>query len=340
MHSFDQQKRSLVVLSAFVLGFLGFFSSASALTVSPVRIELSGDPGQVVHGEFLLINEQGEQRTFYLSSENFEAQGEQGTPTFVEATEGLATWIETVPSVTIARGEKRKVPFSVRIPKTADPGGHFAAIFAGTNPSGSSKGGQVTVGAKIGVLILLRVNGEIVEGGGLLDFKGQSRVATSLPFSFSYRFQNTGGDRLKPVGDITITNSFGLTTAKVSANGSEGNVLPNSTRKFTAEWLSKDTDNEDRQILANRAEKSTGFWSSVASQWDNFAFGLYTARVDLAYGEGGSQHAVGSYRFFMLPWQFLLVALFGSFGAGWIIKTGIGRYNQWIIKKSRQHELR
>ena len=121
----------------FVLGGLLLSSTASALTVSPVKLEISGDPGEIVKGEILLKNEKEGTKTFYSSFENFEATGETGTPTFIPAKEGLGTWIEAAPQITLEPGEQKKVPYTISIPEDADPGGHFAAIFLGYFPSSS-----------------------------------------------------------------------------------------------------------------------------------------------------------------------------------------------------------
>jgi hypothetical protein len=149
-------KRSLAFLFALstALGLLGSVPSVQALTVSPVKLEMRGDPGATVGSDFLLINEQDETQTFYVSFANFEAQGESGTPQFVESGEDLATWIHLVPSegddetnvlntVTLAPGATQKVYFEIQIPEDASAGGHFAAIFWGTSPETSGEAAEL-----------------------------------------------------------------------------------------------------------------------------------------------------------------------------------------------------
>ena len=63
--------------------FLVSFSYVHALTISPARVEFGGNPGQTITGEYILINNKNVTKTFYSSFENFEAQGETGTPNFV-----------------------------------------------------------------------------------------------------------------------------------------------------------------------------------------------------------------------------------------------------------------
>src|SRR3989344_49466 len=193
-----------------------FFSplNVEALTVSPVRMEITADPGQTVTGKLLLLNEQDGTKTFYSSFENFEPSGDSGAPRFIGAGDGLATWMEIDSKVTLESGKSIDIPYSITIPQNAEPGGYFAAIFFGSQAPGVQGGGEVSIGAKIGVLILLRVSGEVAEGGGLLEFitKEKNRFFSTLPISFFYRLNNTGGDRIVPSGEIKIKNIFQITS--------------------------------------------------------------------------------------------------------------------------------
>ncbi len=311
-------------LVLLVIPFILAASPAEALTVSPVKAELSADPGQKVTGELTLLNEQNETITFYSSFENFEPQGESGTPNFVPGQEGLATWIKAASSITLKPQEKEVIPFSIDVPANAEPGGHFAAIFWSANPPATQATDQVAVGAKIGTLVLLKVSGDIKEGGAILDFSSQDKKTwfTALPVTFVYRFQNGGGDRVKPLGAVTIKNVFGGTSAVINANPSEGNVLPASTRKFTLEWVGNGKPVGD----------GTGFFAMAKAQWDNFALGSYAAVLHLNYG--GSNEAETSFHLFVFPWQLLSIVAAALLVILAILVIGIRKYNSWIIKRA------
>lgn len=314
-------KKTLSTLT--LIGFAFSVMSAQALTISPARAELTGDPGETVSDSFLLINEQNADQTFYTSVENFDSQGESGTPNFTAAKEGLPTWIQVTDKVTLKKGERIKVPYSVLIPKDADAGGHFAAIFLSTVPPSATEG-QVSVGAKVGMLVLLKVTGSIKENGGLLTFtlKQENKVLTSLPIDFIYRFKNDGNDRVKPEGDIVIKNTFGMETAHMDANTAMGNVLPGSVRRYEVHYGEK-----------NAPESSAPFFEQVKFQKDNFAFGIYTANLSLKFGNSGNAHS--SLTYFMFPWQLatvvFVVVLVIIILLVWMLK----RYNRWIIKQAR-----
>lgn len=314
------------IIAMFFLGAvvaLPFHYHASALTASPVRMEIVGDPGQTVKGELILTNEQGETKTFYASTNNFEAQGETGTPSFLPERVGLATWIKVQDLVTIKPNEEKRIPFTVQIPKNAEPGGYFAAILWGTNPPKTKGGGQVSIGGKLGVLVMLKVSGAVVEGGGLLEFgtKDTQKVFSSTPVVFNYRFNNTGGDRVVPHGDIMITN-FGFGGTKLLANAKESSILPDSARKMEVLW--------GKEVPAS--EKS-GFFAMAGREWSDFHMGWYNAKLNLIWGTA-NKSAVAEYRFLVIPWQLLLIVITSLGILGFAGYLGLKRYNRWIISKA------
>lgn len=308
-----------------------FSSKAFAMTISPVRYEIAGNPGETVTKEMTIINEDNATVTYYSSFANFEAQGETGSASFVEPKEDIGTWITTEQSVSLLPGEQKTIPFSITIPANAEPGGHFGVIFWGTSPENNTDGKQLAVSAKTGLLVLLSVGGDVKEAGGLLSFSTLDKKFwyNSLPVTFTYRFNNDGGDRIKPQGQIQIRDTVFLPTKKLNANPVNGNILPNSTRKFNVDWV-KYTEPSDSPVINSAVKK---FFHTAIYQWRNFAVGLYSANLDLVYGLQ-QQHAKDKVFFFVFPWQLLIcliviitIIYFGG-------KKIIIKYNKYIIQKA------
>lgn len=306
--------------------------SAEALTLSPVRIEVSADPGEVVNTELKLYNDQTVTKTFYVSFENFEALGESGTPSFSSAEEGLATWIYTTREVILNPNESKTVPVTIDVPESADPGGYFSAIFWSNEPP-STDTGQVSIGAKVGTLVLLRVNGDIDEDGGIVEFGtiNGTRFFTALPVDMFYRFQNTGNDRIKPEGDIIIKHMFGFTKAIIPANIVDGNVLPSQIRKFEVSWQSKNGLSDETSSLS--------FWQNVKNQSRNFAFGYYKAKLALTYGGDNSLSSEADFGFWVISWHLILVILVLAFIIGFLYKKITKRHKDLLMKEMKE-ELR
>ncbi len=318
------------IFYTFLVALAGWLvaSPVLALTVSPAKLEVTADPGQTYRGEIEIFNEQDVEKTFFTSYENFEPQGDSGAPYFIGAEDGLATWIDTEDQYVVESGERLVVPYSITIPAGTEPGGYFAAIFFGSQPPQGNKGGEVTVGGKIGVLILLRVSGEVEEGGGLLDFTivDNKRFFSVLPIDFEYRFNNSGGDRVVPLGEIEIKNTLRRASTVLLANTNKGSVLPGSARKFLVSW-------GDESVVEDSDVEEPGFFATAGNQWKDFHFGWYTATVNISWGES-NQTADSTYNFFILPWQLLIVLIVVILLVVFVGKTMLRKYKRSIIAQA------
>jgi len=325
-------KHYLTLLLAIMFLFLTYSNSAQALTVSPARIEVSGDPGTTITKEITLSNDsQAGEETYYISYANFEAQGETGSPLFVEPKSDLGTWMTTQEqSVTLKANESKKIQLNINVPNNAYAGGHFAVIFFGNNPNNG--GGQVSVGAKTGTLILLSVNGDVLEAGGLSSFNtiNNKFFFNTLPVGLEYRFKNDGNDRVKPEGEIKIRNMFYIPVEKMNANAVSGNVLPHSTRLFNNEWIKHKAESNE-ELKKSFIGK---YLDQVSYQWRNFAFGLYIAKLDLTYGTS-ENHSSKTALFFVFPWQLLIIIVIVLVVVFFIGKKFIKGYNRRIIERAR-----
>lgn len=320
----SQSTLKRILGSIAITGLALSMLTAQALTISPARAELTGDPGETISGTFTLTNPLDTDQTYYTSVENFEAQGETGTPNFTASKDGLPSWVKVVDKVVLKKGERATISYSVVIPTDADSGGHFGAIFLSTVPPSAGEG-QVSVGAKMGMLLFLKVTGEIKENGGLSDFalKNGKNVLTSLPVDFIYKFKNEGNDRVKPEGELIIKNTFGMETSRMDINKTKGdNVLPASTRRFEVRY--GDTD---------APAISAPFFDHVKFQKSNFALGMYKANLNLSFGNTGKANS--SLTFYIFPWQLLSVVFGALLVVILLLIALVKHYNRWIIKQAR-----
>ena len=293
--------RVLFVLSLAAL-FLIFPPGIQAVTVGPAKMEYSVGPGDVMKTTLFLMNETGEDAAFYPSFEKFIE--EDGKKTFLKDESDLASWIETEAPVFLLAGEKKNVPFTIKVPENAEPGGHFAVIWWSTAPPVGGK--QVSIVTRAGILVMLRVSGDIREEGRLLSFSTASskKIFWSFPVGFSVTFKNDGNVHLKPTGEITVKNILGRTKAVVKVNEYLMQILPGSKRSFDVKW-----------------------------ETARFAFGPYKAEISLAYGESQKQVSQ-SFWFVLIPLKTLIIVIFALLLVFFILPKGIKKYNQWIINKA------
>jgi hypothetical protein len=323
------QKINILGFIAVLLAFLMPFHKTQALTVSPVRFEISGNPGETIQKEVTLYNEQDTTKTVYPDYKNFQAQGESGTPSFVDPKDGLGTWMAAPGGITLEKRESKKITFLVTIPENAEPGGYFAALLFGTIPP-NEKGTNLSIGSETGPLVLLRVNGDIKESASILEFSTLDKKSfyTALPVEMFYRFQNGGNDRVKPIGSI-ILNNLGIIRAKsLNANIAEGNILPGQIRRFDVSWKKDGT-------VAERDE-SKSFIDNVRYEWNNFAFGYFTANLKLTYGVDGVKSTEGKTNFFVFPWHLLIIIFILLIILYLLFKTFVKHYNRYLISQAEE----
>jgi hypothetical protein len=293
-------KRLLVIAASFGLAGLLFPGAASALTFSPPTFDFSANPGDVIADAIRLHNEGSEAVTLKVEAVNFTSQrGDEtsGVPEFYPASEirdgrGLAPWISFVnPELSIKPGERGSVFFEIKVPSDAGPGSYFgAAVVTSLAPSA---GEGVGVIGNTAILIMLKVNGDATEEARLTSFSARPKLAASLPATFEARIENAGTTHLRPYGDVRIRNAFGKIVAVVPINRLEyKSVLPGGARRYQADWakaeLSEDASMWERQVR-------------------NFAFGRYTAELEMEYGLRKEKLAAAA-TFWVVPWLPLLAA--------------------------------
>lgn len=319
--------------------------SAASITVSPPKIELEMEKGQEVRQTITITNGEASELVLATSVSDFTASGESGEATFTEDGQtafSLSSWI-SLPNETItvpAQG-RIEMPFTVRIPANAEAGGHFGTIFFSPVTSG---GGDIAVKQKVGVLLLVKVKGEIKEQGTLDIFDtfnakvdpdqvhktSPQAIFEKFPINLAVRITNTGNVHSKPSGKITLKNTFGQILTRVGeeavlsptgaitgtklvdylpVNDRSGNVLPGSSRVFLQTWKGYGSINYTQD-------------GKKEIVWKGLGFGRYTAELELNYASNNLPKQTIS--FWILPWKVI--------GGGIIILIALF----FLIKKWRQ----
>lgn len=263
-------RRVCLAFAFIAFAVLPSFVFAAGVSISPLKFEYTVEANKGQSGKVKVTNDTDSALTLYTSKEDFIAGDESGTPTFVKAKDkttdefALSNWISlSEDHFTLAKGESKEVSFTVTIPKNAEPGGHYGAIFFAPAPKDGSK---VSVVQRIGALILINVPGSVEVNGTMSGFLvGTKKDNTfteesefnSFPVTFETRFQNAGNVHIKPTGKIEIYDEAGklitnvgrealytpqgayigdILTDYIPVNDGLGNVLPKSIRKFESIW--------------------------------------------------------------------------------------------------------
>lgn len=264
-------------------------NQAEGVTISPPIAEYQIKPGENLTQKIKVTNPVGKQIKVFPSAYDFKAKGETGEPDFLPPTSerrsfSLASWVSFSKSVLVLEPEEvEDFEYTIKVPKDAEPGGHYGVVFFGTEPPELEEDvNQVAIASMVGSLALVKVPGQIIEKGNLETFSAP-KFSFKSPIEFLVRIVNIGNIHFKPKGEIKIKNWQGKTIDSVKVNTEEGNVLPDSTRRFAPKW-----------------EPKTSLFSPI---------GRYKGELKVVYGES-EKELQGTVIFWIIPlWFIILLAV-------------------------------
>jgi P pilus assembly chaperone PapD len=181
-----------------------------SFSVSPIRVELSGDPGGTYTDAIEITNEGTENVRIKVGTQDWYLT-EEGTPVFQKAgsqKSSCAAWLKINPvDFQLAPKEKKMVRYSANIPAATVPGGYWASFIFETVPpvEPGKKTKAVAIKGNIAAIIYLTV-GKAVPVAELIDmaFKdGKDGEAITL------RLKNGGTVHFRIKGNIKILASDG-----------------------------------------------------------------------------------------------------------------------------------
>ncbi|MBI2120473.1 MAG: hypothetical protein HYT94_02505 [Parcubacteria group bacterium] len=300
----------LIPYSLFLIPSVSADQNSFALTITPPLFQMTASPGQNWSSAIKVVNNNPYDITVYASVMNFQAQDEGGAGKFIPSNSTsdvpggytLASWFEVSKAPIFIRAEQSvSVPFTLHVPESAEPGGHYGAILIGTEPPPKTGGSSVRVASQIASLFLVRVNGDVIEKGDIRSFSSEQSLYQEPHATFNLRFENKGNVHLLPQGDITIYNMWGKERGRISINQESdfGNVLPQSIRKFTFEW---------------------------AGEPSFFDLGRYKAVATLAFGEKEKKTVYRAAAFWVIPVVPVLKITAFLIIFAWFVVWSIRRY--------------
>ena len=290
--------------------------AAQGIEISPALVDLNAERGQTYTVKLKVTNVTAATLVYTSEVNDFTSKDESGAPQILigenlPTSASVVDWVTTEQEFTLQSRESRTIVASITIPDDAEPGGHYGAIrFSGRTPELQETG--VGLSASAGMLMLIRVSGDINESANVASFftangDTQSFFFETSPVKFVTRIKNDGNIHVKPIGSIELRDMFGNIVSTIPVNDSKSNVLPNSIRKFENEYKS------------------------------DWMFGLYTANLTLGYGTTG-QAITNSITFWVIPYKLVLIVLLALVTLVFIVRRLLKVYNRRIIEKAK-HEF-
>ncbi len=319
----------MLVGSAAVLCLPFLFQPAAAqsedgglhLVTSPIPINLVTEPGQTVTADLKVKNGGTQNETLKISLMKFKAYETTGLPQLMDPEPGddFLNWVSlSEPTFTLAPEEWKTVTATFTVPKTAAFGYYYAFMFSRAgNPDNSvaAANGQTTLVGGTAVLVLLEARvPDAKRSLDVTEFSVDKQIYEFLPAEFTIKLKNNGNVHVAPRGNIFIEQGDTHNIAVLDVNAPKGNILPGSSRDFTAEWT------DGFPVYAPKVEGNTivhdekgAIVTTLNWNWGDaskFRFGKYTAKMTLIYDDGVRDVPVeGEVSFWVIPWRMILGAL-------------------------------
>ncbi len=296
------------------------------LSLSPTFLSLITDPGEEVSSQFKVTNNNNFREYLNIKVAKFTASATGDGPVIADIEEGdtFAKWISfSEQEFTLDSNQTKVVTVTVNPPADAALGYYYALVVSRIG-DGQQGTGQAVIAGSPALSVLVNVKSDNAKRElQLVEFKTDKFFYEYLPTTFEVKVKNTGNVHVVPVGDIFIDSVGKQDIAVIQANTGKGNVLPQTTRTYTAEWNDgfavREVKMENGKEVLDENGKPEYTTKYDFTKADKFRIGKYTANLLLVYDNGERDIPVeATVSFWVIPWKILgiglIVTLFALLG--------------------------
>jgi len=306
-------------------GFLAGSASAASdttpatynVTTSPVYTTLTTTPGQTISTPVRVQNNAATPIDLQVKLMKFKAYGQDGKAQLLtpDSNDPSVKWVSFSQTKLAAQpGVMNTITMTIHPDRTAAFGYYYAVVFTPVGANGKVQNSNNVVGSSA-VLVLLdvQVPGEKRQLS-LSNFKTEHKLNELLPVHFTATVKNTGDIYGAPTGEVYISRNRKDNIAVVPVNHELGNILPGSSRTFTASWddgfPAHVTKRIGDQIVTGKDGQPETKLSWDASKLSSLRFGRYYAHALLVYNNGKEDVPIeAETTFWVIPWRAMAVAL-------------------------------
>ncbi len=297
------------------------------LTTTPVVANLETKPGVSTSTKIQVKNNNSSTERIKVSLLRFTSNGQDGAPQLIEpdANDEFPKWVTFSESKFDAEPNVwKEISVTISPPESAAFGYYYAVIFSRDDNTTQNKVTNLSASVAVPILLDVRAPGE-VRKSDITSFKSSKNMYEFLPADFTVSMKNSGNTHVAPRGNIFITKG-GKSVATLEVNQGKGNILPKTSRDFTASWsdgspVYKLQEENGKIVLKDGKQVSKLDWSNFNPS--KLRFGKYHAKVAMVYNDGyGDVSTEAELDFWVIPWRILAVAtaLFIFIAAGlWVL---------------------
>jgi len=256
-------KMSLAFFAFFLFLLFPFEAFAkNSIQISPLTYNFEIKAGESSKAKITITNSSGHNFDYICQVEDFYGTNEQGAPIFSKNqaknnNSGLADWLNIPNNENegiIAPGGKKIITANIIIPKNANPGGYYAAVFVGQNIENNKS--PFSISSRVGTLILVSVPGngskaEAIKKAEIGNFSfpkiiwsnyklvlnyGKFPKIEKRKIDFKALIKNTGMVHYDANAAVGVKSIFGN---EDRVDLGTHTILPGSNRSYNGEWNKK-----------------------------------------------------------------------------------------------------
>lgn len=205
-----------------------------SLAMTPAIQHLEVKAGETVDDTMTVINDGKVVYKFIVYARPYSVKNEQYDPQFETTLDNtdIYQWVQFEKvSYTLQPGERIDVPYHMKVPTNAAPGGHYGVMFAETQPD-ASNATSVLRKKRVGGLLLANVEGKVVRAGTLLSADAPF-WQSAPPLTVTDRVKNTGNTDFQATVSTSVEDMFGSVKHTETKNYT---VYPGTIRKIPVSW--------------------------------------------------------------------------------------------------------
>ncbi len=224
----------------FVLALTGWgmmrsrvLAAPQIISLSPTSVDVTVQPGEVKHGSLQVINQGQTDYDFSVYATPYSVKGQDYTPDFTklpDAPDSTSWFSFSTTHAHLVANQSLTVGYTITVPPATPHGDYYAAVFAQTSNT-SSTGSAVVLNERVGELFYLRVLGQEVQKGTIVEWGGG--LLQEKPLTVSMKLQNQGTTHYNANVQVVVSDMLGH--QKYLLNTSK-EILPQTVRKVTVPW--------------------------------------------------------------------------------------------------------
>lgn len=236
-----------LVLPGIIIMSFGFLLApspvkATGIQISPLTFNLDIPTASSGGGHIVVTNVNAEPMNYVIEVENFAGVSEDGAVSFAgpeepETVTNLSDWFtfDAPKEGTLEAKKDITINFTIAIPTGAEPGGHYAAVFAREvkkNPTGQA---EIGVTSRVGALVLVNVPGTVTKTLAVTNFT-YPKFVWHGPNELILNVKNTGSTHFDSKAEVQLKSIIGKTT---TVDLGKHTLIPDNDRRYIGKWATK-----------------------------------------------------------------------------------------------------